>query len=315
MSTTKRTRSSSPTPSRSLKMSRSTIPVRFLILSDTHDADLPENLPPCDVVLHCGDMTEDGSPASISRALSSVGSIKAELKLVIAGNHEISLDKAYYTSEGGSAEDVAAAQALISPSSSSLASQNGITFLNEGTHTFTLTSGTSFTLFASPFTPAYGSSGFQYPSSEDRFNPAPSTPEWAKNVGTEDSRIPDHVDIVMTHGPAKYILDGTADGRSAGCEHLRRAIARAQPRLFCFGHVHGGYGAQRLEFGKGEDGIVPLAKEWVGKNQAKKKGFASLPPGSVEGFRGGGQTLAVNAAMEGEKGVLENAPWIVDLDL
>lgn len=120
----------------------------------------------------------------------------------------------------------------------------------------------------------------------------------------------------MTHGPAKYVLDCAADGSSAGCEHLRRAVARVQPRLFCFGHVHDGYGAQRLEFDRErEDGIVPLAKEWVGKNQARRKGFASLPPGSVESFRGKRQTLAVNAAMEGEEGVLENAPWIVELDL
>lgn len=63
------------------------------------------------------------------------------------------------------------------------------------------------------------------------------------------------------------------------------------------------------------DGIVALAKEWEGRNQAKKKGYSSLPPGSMESFREGMQTLAVNAAMEGEKGVLEIAPWLVELEL
>lgn len=60
---------------------------------------------------------------------------------------------------------------------------------------------------------------------------------------------------------------------------------------------------------------MPLAREWVGKNQAKKKGFASLPPVSSEEFGRGGQVLAVNEAMEGEKGVLENAPWLITLIL
>lgn len=261
-------------------------------------------------------MTEDGSSESISEALSSLGRIDAELKLAIAGNHEISLDKEYYTSEGGSVEEVEKSVALISPDSSSIAAKNGVIFLKEGTYTFTLASGASFTIYASPFTPAYGSSAFQYPSNEDRYNSASDTPAWAKNVGTEKSRIPNNVDIVMTHGPAQYILDGTSDGRSAGCEHLRRAIARVKPKLFCFGHVHRGYGAQRLDFDeKKEDGVVPLAKEWVGRNQAKKKGYSSLPPGSMESFREGMQTLAINAAMEGEKGMLENAPWLVELQL
>jgi hypothetical protein len=316
MSITKRTRTPSPTPSLDSKRTRATKPVRFLILADTHNADLPSNLPSCDLVLHCGDITEDGSPASISAALASLGRIEASLKLVIAGNHDISLDKEYYTSEGGTLADVEKSLALVSPASSSTATNNGITFLHEGTHTFTLASGASFTIYASPFTPAYGASAFQYPSHHDRYNPASQTPEWATNVSTEQSLIPDHVDIVMTHGPAKYILDRTSDGTSAGYEHLRRAIARARPRLFCFGHVHCGYGAQRLAFGEdGVDDIVPAAKEWVGRNQTTKKGFARLAPSAVEVWGREEQTLAVNAAMEGEGGVLENAAWVVDLEL
>lgn len=155
------------------------------------------------------------------------------------------------------------------------------------------------------------------------------SPVWAKSTGTETSIVPANVDIVMTHGPAKYILDSTSDGQSAGCEHLRRAIGRLRPRLFCCGHVHGGYGAVSLRFDDGErkigkggkgdggdvDSIVPLAKEWVGKNQAKRRGYASSPPGSVEEWRRGGQTLVVNAAMQGEDGVLENVPWLVEMDL
>lgn len=290
--------------------------VRFLILSDTHSAELPDKIPPCDVVLHCGDLTEDGTPESISKAITSMGSIEAELKLVIAGNHEISLDNEYFVSEGGSAEDLQKAHSIVSANPTSVATKNGVTFLEEGTYTFTLKSGASFTLYASPYTPVFGSSAFQYPSCEDRYSSASTTPSWAKNTGTERSRIPDNIDIVMTHGPAQYILDSTGDGRSAGCEHLRRAIARVQPKLFCFGHVHTGYGAQRLEFDENEeDPIIPLAKEWVGKNQAKRKGHASLPPGSLEAYRKGKQTLAVNAAMEGEEGILENVPWLVELEL
>ncbi|KAF1841487.1 Metallophos-domain-containing protein [Cucurbitaria berberidis CBS 394.84] len=322
----KRSRPSTPDSTAPMKRVRmeasiSLKPVRFLIMSDTHSAELPSTLPECDVLLHCGDLTDDGSPGAISEALEALSKVKAELKLVIAGNHEISLDKQYYLSEGGSLADIAAAQAMISPDPTSEASKGGVTFLSEGTHTFRISSGATFSIYASPYTPEYGTSGFQYPTNEDRFNPPENTPLWAHNVGTEESKVPSNIDIVMTHGPPKYILDSTSDGRSAGCEHLRKALERVKPKLHCFGHIHKSYGAQRIEYDKSSKSkdeagsIIPIAKEWVGKNQAKKKGFASLPPGSLEVFRKGNQTLCINAAMEGEDGQLENAPWVVDLDL
>jgi predicted phosphodiesterase len=322
--TPKRARSPSPQPDVPSKRSRielsSTSTVKFLIVSDTHDTE--PNLPQCDVLLHCGDLTEDGSPASLKKALKAIGKANAGLKLVIAGNHEISLDKSYYLSEGGSEKDYAEAYALVSSDEGSEASKNGVTFLEEGTHTFTLKSGVTFTIYASPYTPKYGASAFQYQSDEDRFNIATSTPKWAKNVGTEKSVIPMDVDVVMTHGPPKYLLDATADGRSAGCEHLRRALARVRPRLHCFGHIHRGYGAQRIEYDDMKtpeddpDCIISLPKEWVGKNQAKRKGYANLPPNSREAFHEDkGQTLMVNAAVLDKNDEPGNAPWMVELEL
>ncbi|KAI4637945.1 hypothetical protein J4E83_000763 [Alternaria metachromatica] len=300
-------------------------PVRFLILSDTHGAELPETLPPCDVLLHCGDLTENGTPESISAALQTLGKVEAKLKLVIAGNHDISLDKPYWISQGGTDADAERAEALVSSESSSEASLNGITFLKEGTHTFKLACGATFKIYASPYTPLYGASAFQYPSNEDRFNPL-GTPPWAKNVGTETSTIPNDVDIVMTHGPPKYILDTTSDDESAGCEHLRRAIARVQPRLHCFGHIHTPrrwfYQAHVLDSRReaeldANSDSKSITKVWIGENSARRKGFKSLPPGPAQKFRENKQqTLCVNAAMEGtEPGVLEHPPWLVELDL
>jgi hypothetical protein len=303
-------------------------PVRFLILSDTHGAELPEKLPPCDVLLHCGDLTQDGTPESISSALRTLGKVEAKLKLVIAGNHEISLDEPYWLSQGGIKADAERADAMMSSQASSEASENGVTFLREGTHTFTLACGATFKIYASPYTPLHGASAFQYPSHEDRYNTS-GTPLWAKNVGTETSIVPNDVDIVMTHGPPKYILDNTADGQSAGCEHLRRAIAKVRPRLHCFGHIHsprrGFYEAHVLNYGGEEkaeldcdnEPISSIAKVWIGENSARKKGFRSLPPGAAQAYRENEQqTLCVNAAMEGEEpDVLEHPPWLVELDL
>ena len=167
-------------------------------------------------------------------------------------------------------------------------------------------------------------SAFQYPSFVDRYNPLDVTPTWATNVGNETSIIPSNVDIVMIHGPAKYVLDLTDDNSSAGCEHLRREIARVKPRLRCFGYIHqrpsGFYETHRLEYDEGKElpgdlGINRVKKDYVGKGRASRDGFRRLSPGDTESFCASKQTLCVNAAMEGEKGVLEHPPWLVNLDL
>lgn len=81
--------------------------VKFMILSDTHNFDreeaeescpLAQPLPKVDVVLHCGDLTQIGGLSAYKEALRMLGDIEAELKLVIAGNHDISLDKEYWNS-------------------------------------------------------------------------------------------------------------------------------------------------------------------------------------------------------------------------
>jgi len=312
----KRSRTPSPSPSQHSQAKRCRLPpTRFLIISDTHSKPLQSH-PECDVVLHCGDLTEDGTPESISSAIKDLQAINAELKLAIAGNHEISLDKQYWLSEGGELSEHLKAVATVEKVSS-------VTFLKEGTHRFTLKSGASFSIHASPYTPKYGCSAFQYATDEDRYNPPERTPSWAKNVGTTTSIIPPNVDIVMTHGPPKYILDMARDGNSVGCDHLRRAIGNIRPKLHCFGHVHNGYGAQRVQYrspvaSRQEadfDPIEPLSKEWVGATQAKRKGYAALSPGSAEQFKEGGQTLFVNAAIMDDQNEPARMPWVVDLEL
>jgi Icc-related predicted phosphoesterase len=50
---------------------------------------------------------------------------------------------------------------------------------------------------------------------------------------------------MMTHGPPKGILDECEQG-NMGCENLLRAARRARPRLYCFGHIHEGYGSKLI---------------------------------------------------------------------
>lgn len=126
--------------------------VRFLIMSDTHGAELPVKYPECNVLIHCGDLTEDESPSSISEALQAFSNARAKIRLVVPGNHEISLNKTYYLAEGGDEANVGKAHALDGPEPNSVASRNGVTFLFTGTCRFTLASGATFRIYASPYT-------------------------------------------------------------------------------------------------------------------------------------------------------------------
>ncbi|KAI9655443.1 MAG: hypothetical protein M1831_004858 [Alyxoria varia] len=320
---------------------------RFLILADTHDLQLTSNptlpfrhpLPPnIDVVLHCGDLTQNGGLRHHKAALNMLGSLSAELKLVIPGNHEVDMDCTFLKANDADLEHRIQALEIWSGEE---AKDMGVHFLDEGTHRFTLKSGVSFSVYASPYTPRYGDSAFQYPTGHDRYNPATSTPPYATNRSTDSSRIPEfpNVDIVMTHGPPKYILDSCGD-RSGGCEHLRRAVARARPVLHCFGHVHAGWGHARVAWKRQmsreerrrqndflfeeeegyngydedeEDDALVLPKEFVGANSCKKQGFAK--PKALHAERKGKETLIVNAAIGNDENSPVNAPWVVEISL
>jgi predicted MPP superfamily phosphohydrolase len=88
---------------------KSHVKTRILVISDTHSASPDQNagendiafrppLPKADVLLHCGDLTMMGLLHEYEKTLDMLESIDADLKLVIAGNHDISLVKKQMTS-------------------------------------------------------------------------------------------------------------------------------------------------------------------------------------------------------------------------
>jgi hypothetical protein len=191
-----------------------TVKTRLLLLSDTHflgptkpdltRQDLPFHnpLPSTDILIHSGDLTSTGLYSEHALAVSLLRSHPAELKLVIPGNHDVTLDLPFYTKRkphmAGSEypEDVAAIKALyISPE----AVTDGIRYLEEGVHAFEISNGARFTVYASAYTPAFCDWGFAYERDEDRFNDGVKT---FGGVVEEQSLVPDFpgVDIMVTHG-------------------------------------------------------------------------------------------------------------------
>ncbi|TVY50964.1 Metallophosphoesterase domain-containing protein 1 [Lachnellula cervina] len=299
-------------------MTTATISTRFLVISDTHDFKYNEESGPfrestdkVDVVLHCGDLTQVGGSSEYKRALKMLAAIPAELRLVIAGNHDLSLDENYWKTvdedeQEGEKEDHAEALDIMT---GKLADAAGVTYLTEGVHEFTLKNGAKFTLYASPYQPRFGDWAFSYAENEDRFNPvghaAPGTVSISRNP------VPDSpgVDIMMTHGPPKGLLDGSPHGH-LGCPSLLHALQRCRPRMHCFGHIHEGYGAKLVSWKEDNEAIK------AGGLYEKADDRSNCYPASLHCPTSiGKDTLLVNAAIMNGNDQPTNDPWLVDLKL
>ena len=90
-----------------------------------------------------------------------------------------------------------------------------------------------------------------------KFWGSPWTPfflNWAFNIppGKEEGfwkKIPDDVDVLITHGPPYGILDySVRNNISVGCVELGRRVMQIKPKVHIFGHIHYSYGI-KLENG------------------------------------------------------------------
>ena len=285
--------------------------------------------------------------------------IDAPVKLVIAGNHDISLDSDYVLSHVGKpgaggawrrigkkseAESVIKEVKELWLGEGGRAKEEGVTFLEEGVHQIELSNGARVTVYASPYTPQFMDFGFSHRTKEDRYNNPKATLTDAKNIATnpippfESTTTP--IDICITHGPPFRRLDQTKHGAHAGCPHLLRAVLRARPLLHCFGHIHEGWGAQRITWSNEVDAIIAKPTSIVEWQQTRWKAgiaqdghgfervqvdldtakeqhgvFVDISESGGKGLKRGEESLLVNAAIMDVRYEPTNAPWIIDLDL
>ncbi|ROV90232.1 hypothetical protein VMCG_10241 [Cytospora schulzeri] len=176
-----------------------------------------------------------------------------EAKIVIAGNHDVTLDKTFYAEYGSYFHN----QTPQSPDAciNLLSSSPTITYLNHSSATIIMDKHpslkTRFTVFGSPYSPKNGMWAFGY----DKVSPAgptdtePGTAGGLPSAGALWSAIPLDTDIVVTHTPPYTHCDeSTSKRRALGCEDLRQALWRVRPKLAVCGHVHEGRGAERVRW-------------------------------------------------------------------
>lgn len=178
-------------------------------ISDTHGyhhlLEVPQNI---DVVVFSGDCANVRDPYlnenEVRRFLEWFSELPIRHKVMIAGNHDTSLEKRLITKK-------------------QIINDYGITYLEND---FVVIDGKVF--YGSPYTPTFGDWAFM--RARDKINKV-----W--------TGIPDDTDILITHGPGKGILDlsdnYTNDLHLCGDGALlKRILKLSNLKLHMFGHIH-----------------------------------------------------------------------------
>ncbi|KAL8688601.1 MAG: hypothetical protein Q9224_004843 [Gallowayella concinna] len=276
---------SSPDPSSS---------IRLVCISDTHSkrSVVPEG----DVLIHAGDLGNEGTAAEIQDQIDWIASLPHQYKIVIAGNHD-----SFFDPRSRHDADVKASMDF-----------KDVHYLQHSSITlaFLGTPNRHLTFYGAPQIPACGGDdfAFQYPRRKD---------VWS---GT----IPHSTDVLITHTPPRHHLDLP---HGMGCEFLLREVWEVRPKLHVFGHVHAGYGRESVFWDEGQkayerlcsreegglfrDCIDPSA--WLDFMRVTWYGIMGILWRQVWGGINAG-TLAINASLTVRStGELGNAPQIVDL--
>jgi hypothetical protein len=214
-------------------------------------------VPDGDLLIHAGDLCNDGSVREIQAAVDWLKRLPHAQKVVIAGNHD-----SYFDVRSRRDEDRDKSLSAISASTASISSiddpdshridwgdsdgdnNNNIHYLQHSSVTLSFPgpgSGSwsghhhqrtrTLNIYGAPQIPATIPFG-----PEHAFTYPPHHDAW---TGT----IPMETDILVTHIPPKGHLD-LGPSFSIGCPYLLSEVWRVRPTLHVFGHVHWSYGAE-----------------------------------------------------------------------
>eukprot|EP00418_Pyrodinium_bahamense_P088537 CAMPEP_0179044394 /NCGR_PEP_ID=MMETSP0796-20121207/17652_1 /TAXON_ID=73915 /ORGANISM="Pyrodinium bahamense, Strain pbaha01" /LENGTH=550 /DNA_ID=CAMNT_0020740793 /DNA_START=71 /DNA_END=1721 /DNA_ORIENTATION=+ len=222
---------------------RSQHAVRILHLSDTHTLHRTierslGTLPPADILLHTGDVSNLGTDAELGDFNDWLGELKDRFShiLLVTGNHDW-------------IDTIAQVQAGKLPPAAALNFSrmrerlpNAQVLDSEGVEVMGLR------IFGSGWQPWYGLTQpgdavrMQWTAARKKifeaWSSARATPAGAAPSTNRYSEIPGGVDVLMTHEPAWSIFDASWNEHWGSSRELRTAIERAGPRAHLFGHVH-----------------------------------------------------------------------------
>jgi predicted phosphodiesterase len=194
---------------------------KLVFISDTHNKHAKVTVPPCDILVHCGDFTFQGARSEVLNFAQWLHKQPAKHIIVIPGNHEKIMEACLQGVEIDSKEwilrDCPRAKLLIHQA----IEIDGIKF------------------FGSPWTPYF----FNWAWNAGR-TVAEAGHVFKPFIGDLWKDIPLDTNVLVTHGPPIGILDQAMDrytGKlvSAGCYELSEKIKELKDlKVHAFGHLH-----------------------------------------------------------------------------
>ena len=161
-------------------------PVKVVCISDTHNTR-PE-VPNGDLLLHAGDLTQNGSLQEVAEILDWLRTLPHPHKVIIGGNHDYALQ-----SEEKHNLDF-----------------HELTYLQESSTRIKFENGRILNIYGSPWSRKHGNCAFAYSPHQD---------VWTNNS-------PREADIFITHMPPKYHLDIVGHGEERLLKELWRVRPR-----------------------------------------------------------------------------------------
>jgi predicted phosphodiesterase len=294
-------------------------PIRVVCISDTHN-HIPQDVPDGDLLIHAGDITNDGSVVEIQRQIDWLCSLPHREILVISGNHDTFLDPRTRPSLSEEQRRGALDWKRVHYLQHRRLSLTIKVEPRDGEETDATTPLLAaeqhqrrIRIYGAPQIPACGPMSvhaFQYERGRDA---------WSETV-------PEDIDILITHTPPKYHLDLSLP-KGIGCEHLLAEVKRVKPKaLHVFGHVHWGAGQTVVWWDKAHDAYVrglSIESRWT-RGLLNPRLWWNVIRVAYRGIREllwdrvwGGQssnTIMVNAAqMHGNTQKLGNPIQVVDI--
>lgn len=196
--------------------------IRVVCISDTHMKHEKLQIPDGDILVHTGDFSSLGRWDDIKRFVDWFASQPHQHKIVIAGNHDLTLELPYYDTVVGRFH-----RGIREPAEQIIeyiSTHSGFHYLlDEGVECEGLY------VYGSPWQPYFYNWAFNL--------------QRGKQCMEKWKAIPERTDILLTHGPPLGHGDLCASGVRAGCVDLLIDIQnRIRPKLHVFGHIHEGAG-------------------------------------------------------------------------
>ncbi len=178
------------------------MPLRLVVISDTHGLHDHLEIPEGDILIHAGDLTRRGDLREVQAFDAFLARLEHRHKLVIAGNHDFCFER--------QPELARAALAHATYLEDEAIDIEGVRF------------------YGSPWQPWFFDWAFNLRRGAE--------------IRAKWQLIPPGIDVLITHGPPLGHRDITVGGEAVGCADLLERIQEVQPKYHLFGHIHEAFG-------------------------------------------------------------------------